>query len=224
MPALGLPPNLHLRPPIMEKEPPTILILQNSLAKAAGLLFQAGEFLTIGDKQCLLKIEIAAFMLETRKSLSTLLTRLSDYPTLEASGRSAPIVERRGLESTSPPPWKGPNMSLLDGPVGDATTPLSPPEQSGNSLSGGTIPPPSDLDRRSWAFPTNLSDERRYSERAKSSAYLSLTLSDKRKLLVAKSDISNIYQADDGCIICYKSKPEPDQVLESFSYIESELQ
>ena len=58
----------------------------------------------------------------------------------------------------------------------------------------------------------------------KSSAFLSLTCSNGKKLLIAKASIANILQQDEGCLIYYNGNLEaPDSVMESFSYIEKEL-
>lgn len=115
-------------------------------------------------------------------------------------------------------------MPLPDGPAGNAGTPISPPEAFGNSSAGGTIE-----QINGWKLPPKASfPDSCYGnalpEPHKSSAFLSLTYHNGKKLLVAKDSIANILQADDGCFIFYKGNPEnSDAVMESFSYIEKEL-
>ena len=202
----------------------TQLFLQNSLAKAAGLLFQAGELLTTGPDQCCLQMEITSFMLETRKSLFLLLQEQAGKATSKGSGQSAPIAEQIGQNWTSPPETKGMNMSSPDGPVEGAGTPISPPEASGNSSAGGTMEQTTPSPTQPDIFPLFSSSGNALPGHRKSSAFLSLTYHNGKKLLVAKDSIANILQADDGCFIFYKGSPEnPDSVMESFSYIEKEL-
>lgn len=202
----------------------TQLFLQNSLAKAAGLLFQAGELLTTGPAQCCLQMEITSFMLETKKSLFLLLQEQAGKATSKGSVQSAPIAEQIGQNWTSPPETKGMNMSSPDGPAGNAGTPISPPEAFGNSSAGGTIE-----QTPGWILPPKASfPDSCYGnalpEPHKSSAFLSLTCSNGKKLLIAKASIANILQQDEGCLIYYNGSPEnPDSVMESFSYIEKEL-
>lgn len=202
----------------------TQLFLQNSLAKAAGLLFQAGELLTTGPAQCCLQMEITSFMLETKKSLFLLLQEQAGKATSKGSVQSAPIAEQIGQNWTSPPETKGMNTPLPDGPAGNAGTPISPPEAFGNSSAGGTME-----QINGWKLPPKASfPDSCYGnalpEPHKSSAFLSLTCSNGKKLLIAKASIANILQQDEGCLIYYNGSPEnPDSVMESFSYIEKEL-
>lgn len=202
----------------------TQLFLQNSLARAAGLLFQAGEFLTTGPAQCCLQMEITSFMLETKKSLFLLLQEQAGKATSKGSVQSAPIAEASGQNWTSPPETKGMNTPLPDGPAGNAGAPISPPEAFGNSSAGGTIE-----QINGWKLPPKASfPDSCYGnalpEPRKSSAFLSLTCTNGMKLLVAKASIANILQQDEGCLIYYNGNLEaPDSVMESFSYIEKEL-
>lgn len=202
----------------------TQLFLQNSLAKAAGLLFQAGELLTLGPDQCCLQMEITSFMLETRKSLFLLLQEQAGKATSKGSVQSAPIAEASGQNWTSPPETKGMNMSSPDGPAGNAGAPISPPEAFGNFSAGGTMGQTNDWMSQPGYSPWASSGGNASPGHRKSSAFLSLTYHNGKKLLVAKDSIANILQAEDGCFIFYKGSPEnPDSVMESFSYIEKEL-
>ena len=202
----------------------TQLFLQNSLAKAAGLLFQAGELLTLGPDQCCLQMEITSFMLETRKSLFLLLQEQAGKATSKGSVQSAPIAEASGQNWTSPPETKGMNMSSPDGLVGNAGAPITPPEAFGNSSAGGTMEQTTPSSTPPDIFPLFSSSGNALPGARKSSAFLSLTCSNGMKLLVAKASIANVLQQDDGCFIYYNGLPDtPDAVLESFSYIEKEL-
>lgn len=206
------------------QSPAVQLFLQNSLAKAAGLLFQAGEHLVYGEAECLLKVEIASFMLETRKSLSTLLGRESAFPPSKESGPSAPTAGSSGVNLTSPPPTKEPNMQSPAGPANPVFPHTTPRDLLGNSWFGGTPQFPPIWTAPSLDSPKTFSPEKCSCAAPKSSAFLSLTCINGKKLLVAKSDISNIIQLDEGCQIYYKGNPDtPDQVSECFTYIESEL-
>lgn len=203
---------------------PTQLLLQNLLAKAACLLHSAGELLTLGENQCLLKIEITSFMLGATRSLSSHLLRQGAEAILKESAQSAPTVERIGQNWTSPLLMKGTNMSSHDGPVGGAGTPTSPPEASGSSSAGGILELPPTSPPQPEIFPHFSSPGNALPGHRKSSAFLSLTCSNGKKLLIAKASIANILQQDEGCLIYYNGCPaNPDEVLESFSYIESEL-
>lgn len=201
------------------------LFLQNSLAKAAGLLFQAGELLKNGPSQCLLQMEITIFMSETKKSLFELLSQEPPHKaTSGESAQSAPIAGSAGQSWTSPPEKSALNTPSPAGPVVGAGTPTTPPEASGASSAGGTTEHPPTSDKPQPLFPLLSSAGNSSPGARKSSAFLSLTYHNGKKLLVAKDSIANILQADDGCFIFYKGSPEnPDSVMESFSYIEKEL-
>lgn len=203
---------------------PTQLFLQNTLAKATSLLFQAGKLLEHGADQCCLQMEITSFMLETKKSLFLLLQEQAGKATSKGSGQSAPIAEQIGQNWTSPPETKGMNMSSPDGPAGNAGAPISPPEAFGNSSAGGTVGQTPDWMSQPGYSPWASSSGNASPEPRKSSAFLSLTCSNGKKLLIAKASIANILQQDEGCLIYYNGSPEnPDSVMESFSYIEKEL-
>lgn len=210
------------------QSPAVQLFLQNSLAKAAGLLFQAGEHLVYGEDECLLKVEIASFMLETRKSLSALLASGGDSPTSRESAQSAQSAGNSGLASTSAAPKKDLNMQSPDGLAWSVpiTPTISPLGAFGSSSSGGIDPYPLHLRWPSLSSPPSLSEEKSSSAQGKSSAFLTLTYAATgKKLLVAKDSIANVLQLDEGCNIFYKNGPADtaDHVSECFSYIESEL-
>lgn len=194
------------------------LFLQNALAQAAGLLHQAGELLTSEGKACLLQIEITAFMLETRKSLSSLLAQPSPGATSKESVQSAPTAERIGQNWTSPLQMKGMNMSSQDGPAEDAGIPISPPEASGSCSAGGTMEPTQDPNALLEPFPWIFSNKSYLPRPPKSSEFLSLTYHTGQRLLVAKKAITSIIEMEApqvGCTIFYNENTrDGDHVLE----------
>lgn len=202
------------------------LRIQNLLAQASSLLFRIGDSLakdeTCSPTQILLKVEIATFFSEGRKSLSDVLSEM-ETPMSKESGPSAPPAGSFGersnsasLGSTNPP-----NTSSPDGPARSTEMPHSPVAPSGNSSSGGTgefLPPSEPLYHSS---PLSLPGVRLISGPGKSSGrFLRLTCSNGKPLLVATDDISNILAQPDGtCNIYYKSQVDPDEVSTSFEKI-----
>lgn len=202
------------------------LQIQNLLAQASSLLFRIGDSLakddTCSPTQILLKVEIATFFSEGRKSLSDVLSEM-ETPMSKESDPSAPPAGSFGeksnsesLESTNPP-----NIWSPDGPARSTEMPHSQGALSGNLLSGGTgeFPRASEL-RWDSSLPP-LSGVRLYSEPTKSSGrFLRLTCSNGKPLLVATDDISNILAQPDGtCNIYYKSQVDPDEVSTPFEKI-----
>lgn len=226
------------------------LRIQNLLAQASSLLFRIGDSLakddTCSPTQILLKVEIATFFSEGKRSLSDVLSEM-ETPMSKESGRSALNVGSVGAGLNSEPirnecnetlsqetarrhrelvesmvqELLKPNTSSPDGPVRSTETPISPEAPSGNSSSGGTgdFPRASELQ---WdSSPPPLSGVRLYYEPTKSSGkFLRLTCSNGKPLLVATDDISNILAQPDGtCNIYYKSQVDPDEVSTPFEKI-----
>lgn len=134
-----------------------LLFLQNALATGAGLLFQAGE--TLGEvehleRQCILKIEIAAWFLETRESLSAV---LSEPPEKRESSQSARPAETPGLGSNWVAPTLGGNTSSPDGSVRNMEPTCKQGGPFGNSSSGGTGDSPQPSARARESSPPNSS-------------------------------------------------------------------
>ena len=121
------------------QNPDRELLLQNSLAMGATLLFRAGTVLGKPGKeaeQCLLLSEIASWFSETKNSLSGALAleRRRDIPTF------APTAATSGGESTFQP-WG--SIQLSAGPANSTEMNTTEGEVSSPQFSGGTpIPVP----------------------------------------------------------------------------------
>lgn len=204
--------------------PQPSLPVQNLLAQAASLLFRVGE--TLGESPCLetqslLKIEIAGFFSEGRKSLSAALSE-KGTPTPRESGQSAQNAESFGAALTSEEPvMERVNTSSHDGPASCMGMSISPEAPSGNSSSGGTGESPQAWGQHYHSSPTSFSAGSAFSARIKSSGrFLGLTNSNGNPMLIAVDDISNIVGLPSGgCAFFYKSQLDPDNVRESLREI-----
>lgn len=204
--------------------PQPSLPVQNLLAQAASLLFRVGE--TLGEAPCpetqsLLKIEIAGFFSEGRKSLSAALSE-KGTPTPRESGQSAQNAGSFGAALTSEEPvMEKVNTSSHDGPASCMGMSISPEAPSGNSSSGGTGESPLVSREHSLFSPPNSSAESAFSARIKfSGRFLGLTNSNGNPMLIAIDDISNIVGLPSGgSTFFYKSQLDPDNVRESLREI-----
>jgi len=204
--------------------PQPSLPVQNLLAQAASLLFRVGE--TLGEDPCpetqsLLKIEIAGFFSEGRKSLSAALSE-KVTPTQKGSGPSAQNAGSFGAALTSEEPvMERVNTSSHDGPASCTGMSISPEDLSGNSSSGGTGESPQVFREHSLFSPPNSSAENAFSARIRfSGRFLGLTNSNGNPMLIAVDDISNIVGLPSGgCAFFYKSQLDPDNVRESLREI-----
>lgn len=208
--------------------PSSSLAVQNLLAQAASLLYRVGE--TLGEDPCLphqtlLKIEIATFFSEGKKSLSEAVLKQEIRMSKEL-GPSAPSAESFGPESSWDYPNLARNTSSPDGPAKLTETPISPGAASGSSSSGGTedFPQASKLERS--IYPPSYFVENSSSNAPKSSArFLSLKNGNGRAMMIALDDISNIVESEDPSkvLIYYKSQLEPDLMLIDFPTLERML-
>lgn len=205
------------------------LAVQNLLAQAASLLYRVGE--TLGEDPCLphqtlLKIEIATFFSEGKKSLSEVVLKQGTRMSKEL-GPSAPSAESFGEElNLDPREELTGSTSFHAGPASNTETPISPEAPSGNFSSGGTEGFPQLLNSLDLSSPKNFSIEKFDSAPSKSSArFLSIPNSNGRRMLVALDDISNIVESEDPSkvLIYYKSQLEPDLMLIDFSTLERML-
>lgn len=200
------------------------LLLQNSLARAASLLFRIGDSLgerTKVSEQCLLKMEVAEFFSEVGNSLQL---ELSATAGQGESAPSAPLAGNSGSVWNSAPPSE--TTSSPDGPASPTEPPTSAAEAFSNFSTGG-IPASNPLfPLVQNPSPPNTSSSKPPSTPFKSSGkFLLLTYSTGQRLLIQVSSVASIIEDrdGDGCHIYYNGNPEPDHVRENFDLIMENL-
>lgn len=129
------------------------LFLQNSLATGASLLYRVSQALPLEDRaiRCLLKVEIEAWFIEMRHSLSVELSR--EPP--EDIDTSAKPVEK------SLPGWNSPregNIPSSASPVRNTEPNTKPEEVSSNPSCGGMPGPAPTSLKRGENSPPNSAD------------------------------------------------------------------
>lgn len=126
------------------------LFLQNSLATGASLLYRVSQALAVEDREirCLLKVEIEAWFIEMRYSLSGELSR--EPP--EDTDTSAKPAAKSSLGWNSPPRENTPSSAS---PVRDTEPNTKPEEVSSNPSCGGMHGPAPTLQKRGKNSPPN---------------------------------------------------------------------
>ena len=200
------------------------LLLQNSLARAASLLFRIGD--SLGDRtkvseQCLLKMEVAEFFSEVGNSLQLELSATAEPG--ESAPSAQPVANSGPVWNSAPP---SENTSSPDGPASTTEPPTSAAEAFSNFSTGG-IPASNPLfPLVQNPSPPNTSSSKPPSTPFKSSGkFLLLTYSTGQRLLIQVSSVASIIEDSEGngSHIFYTGNPEPDHVRENFDLIMENL-